>query len=184
VATGLTSRWSFRNLRGSAATLGLLGSLVAGGAAAQQQAIRKADFVDAQGKANGTARLSATASGGVLIRLEITGLPPGQWVAFHVHETGRCEHATGHDSAGGHFNPGGRKHGLMTEGGPHAGDMPNQYAGSDGTLRAEVYNHRVTLDKGEVGIVGRALMVHAKPDDHASQPSGDAGKRLACGVIE
>lgn len=111
-------------------------------------------------------------------------MPAGEWVAFHVHETGECDHASGHESAGGHFNPGGNEHGYMSANGPHAGDMPNQYVAADGAVRAEVYNHMVTLDEGEVGIVGRALMFHAKADDYESQPSGDAGDRLACGVIE
>lgn len=158
--------------------------LIAGNAAAQDQATHKARFVDAQGRSNGTAELSPVAAGGVLIKIDITDLPPGQWVAFHVHETGRCDHTTEHESAGGHFNPDSKKHGFRSAGGPHAGDMPNQYVGPGGTLRSEVYNHRVTLDKADTGIAGRALMIHAKPDDHASQPSGDAGKRLACGVIE
>jgi Cu-Zn family superoxide dismutase len=140
-------------------------------------------FVDAAGKDNGTAELTATPMG-VLIELEITGLPPGQWVAFHVHETGSCDHATGHESAGGHFNPTDAKHGFLSDGGPHAGDMPNQYVGTDGLLRAQVFNREVELGRGKTGILGRALMIHAKADDYESQPSGDAGKRLACGVIE
>lgn len=150
----------------------------------QEQETRTANFVDGEGQANGTAELIAAAAGGVLIKIEVTGLPAGEWVAFHVHETGECDHATDHESAGGHFNPGQSEHGFQSAGGPHAGDMPNQYVGSDGAVRAEVYNSSVTLDEGEAGIVGRALMIHAKADDHSSQPSGDAGDRLACGVIE
>lgn len=158
--------------------------LLSASALAQDQATHKASFVDAQGKANGTAELSAAAAGGVLIELEVTGLPAGEWVAFHIHETGQCDHATGHESAGGHFNPGSKEHGFMSASGPHAGDMPNQYVGPDGAVRAQVHNPSVTLEEGETGIVGRALMIHAKPDDYESQPSGDAGDRLACGVIE
>lgn len=143
-----------------------------------------ASFVDAQGQANGSAELAALASGGVLIALDVTGLPPGAWVAVHVHETGACDHATGHESAGGHFNPTSSEHGFKVAAGPHAGDMPNQRVGEDGALRAEIVNARVTLDTSEAGVMGRALMVHAGPDDYESQPSGDAGARLACGVIE
>ena len=117
-----------------------------------------------------------------MIKLEITGLPTGEWVAFHVHETGACDHTTGHESAGGHFNPASSEHGFDAAAGGHAGDMPNQYVGEDGVLRAEILNTSVTLD--EAGILGRALMVHAGPDDYVSQPAGDAGDRLACGVIE
>lgn len=140
-------------------------------------------FVNGEGQDNGTAALTATATG-VLIELEVSGLPAGEWVAFHVHETGSCDHTTGHDSAGGHFNPTSKEHGYLVEGGPHAGDMPNQYVGADGILRAQVFNSAVKLDKGETGILGRALMIHAKADDYQTQPSGDAGARLACGVIE
>lgn len=140
-------------------------------------------FVDDTGKDNGTAQLTATPRG-VLIELEITGLPPSQWVAFHIHETGMCDHNSGHDSAGGHFNPAGKKHGFLSEDGPHAGDMPNQFVAADGILRAQVHNEEVRLDKGKTGILGRALMIHAKADDYESQPSGNAGKRLACGAIE
>jgi superoxide dismutase, Cu-Zn family len=154
------------------------------GATAQEQVTRSASFVDSKGQANGNGEIIAGASGGVLIKVEITGLPPNQWVAFHVHETGQCDHTTGHESAGGHFNPASKEHGYMAASGPHAGDMPNQYVGADGAVRAEVFNPAVSLDESETGIAGRALMVHAKPDDYKSQPSGDAGERLACGVIK
>ncbi|GGA78206.1 superoxide dismutase [Cu-Zn] [Nitratireductor aestuarii] len=153
-------------------------------AAAGDPVTHKASFVDAEGKSNGNAELSEVAAGGVLIKLEVTGLPAGQWVAFHVHENGECDHESGHESAGGHFNPSSHEHGFLVEEGPHAGDMPNQYVGEDGTLRAEVFNPMVSLSEEENGILGRALMIHAGPDDYKSQPSGDAGDRLACGVIE
>lgn len=161
----------------------LAATLVAGTTFAQEADSRRASFVDEHGAANGTATLTPV-TGGVLIELDVTGLPAGQWVAFHVHETGSCEHGGDFQSAGGHFNPGSKEHGYLSDAGPHAGDMPNQYAGADGTLRAQVFNGAVTLDEGETGIVGRALMIHAKPDDYRSQPAGDAGARLACAVIE
>ena len=162
----------------------LSAGLLSGAALAQEPATAIASFVDAEGEANGSAELSAVSSGGVLIRIEVTGLPEDQWVAFHVHETGTCDHQTGHESAGGHFNPGSKDHGYKAANGPHAGDMPNQYVPADGTLRAEVLNGAVTLEDGETGIRGRALMIHAKGDDYESQPAGDAGDRLACAVIE
>lgn len=142
-----------------------------------------ATFVDMDGEQNGTATLTGTPQG-VLIEIEVSGLPASQWVAFHVHETGSCDHETDHESAGGHFNPSGVPHGYMVADGPHAGDMPNQYVGEDGTLRAHVFNTFVTLDGGEADIRGRALMVHGGEDDYESQPSGDAGDRYACAVIE
>lgn len=156
--------------------------MLANAALAQEEAT--ASFVDAEGEAVGSAELWQLPAGGVLIRVEVTGLPEDGWVAFHVHETGSCDHATGHESAGGHFNPDSNEHGYMAANGPHAGDMPNQYVPADGALRAEVFNHAVTLADGDAGIRGRALMIHAEEDDHRSQPAGDAGDRLACAVIE
>ena len=153
------------------------------GAHAQDKTSANASFVNMAGEANGKATLSGAADG-VLIEIEVTGLPPGQWVAFHVHETGTCDHATGHESAGGHFNPTDAKHGFNTDGGPHAGDMPNQYVGADGTLRTQVFNGAVRLDEGETNIRGKALMIHGGQDDYESQPSGDAGNRQACAIIE
>jgi Cu-Zn family superoxide dismutase len=143
-----------------------------------------ASFVDMEGAENGTATLTGTPNG-VLIEIEVSGLPEGEWLAFHVHETGECDAATHHDSAGGHFNPGDAPHGYLAEGGPHAGDMPNQYVGTDGVLHAQVFNSMVTLgDGGETDIAGRALMIHGGADDFTTQPTGDAGDRYACGVIE
>ncbi|MBU1316886.1 MAG: superoxide dismutase family protein [Alphaproteobacteria bacterium] len=158
-------------------------ALFGGIAMAQDATTATASFVGADGSENGNATLTE-APGGVLIEVEVSGLPASQWVAFHVHETGSCDHTTGHESAGGHFNPGDKEHGYKSANGPHAGDMPNQYVGTDGTMRAQVLNTSVTLDDAENGIQGKALMVHAGADDYESQPSGDAGERLACGVIE
>lgn len=158
-------------------------ALVCSAAMAQDAGTASANFVGADGSEAGTATLSGSPQG-VLIEIEVTGLPAGQWVAFHVHETGTCDHATGHESAGGHFNPEDKEHGYKSADGPHAGDMPNQYVGTDGTLRAQVFNSFVTLGEDENGIKGRALMVHGGTDDYQSQPSGDAGKRLACAVID
>ncbi len=142
-----------------------------------------ASFVNAAGEKNGLAKLMQTAKG-VLIELEVTGLPAGQWIAFHVHETGTCDHQTEHKSAGGHFNPGKAEHGFLSANGPHAGDMPNQQVGADGTLRAQVFNTMVSLDGGENAIRGRALMIQGGKDDYKSQPAGDAGSRQACAVIQ
>lgn len=111
-------------------------------------------------------------------------MPASQWVAFHVHETGACDHATDHESAGDHFNPASREHGYFAADGPHAGDMPNRYSDADGVVRAQVLNTFVTLGEGDADILGRALMIHAEADDYTSQPAGEAGDRLACGVIE
>lgn len=163
----------------------LVACLVAGlaGSAAAQEPTASANFINMAGKQNGTAKLTQTPKG-VLIEIEVTGLPAGEWVAFHVHETGTCDHQTGHESAGGHFNPTDAEHGYHAANGPHAGDMPNQRVGADGTLRAQVLNAMVTLDDGENAIRGRALMIHGGQDDYRTQPAGDAGNRQSCAVIE
>lgn len=158
-------------------------ALVATAAVAQESKTATATFISKAGKESGTAKLTGTDKG-VLIEIEVSGLPASQWVAFHVHETGSCEHAGGHMSAGGHFNPTKAAHGFNDAKGPHAGDMPNQYVGADGTLRAQVFNTFVRLDGGDNAIRGKALMIHGKGDDYKSQPAGDAGDRQACGVIK
>lgn len=150
---------------------------------AEATAEATASFVNMEGEENGTATLTGT-DDGVLIELEVSGLPASQWVAFHVHETGTCDASTGHESAGGHFNPTDAEHGCKPANGPHAGDMPNQYVGADGVLHAQVFNSMVTLDDGDNAIRGKALMIHGGEDDYESQPSGDAGNRQACAVIE
>ncbi|OJF92901.1 superoxide dismutase family protein [Pararhizobium antarcticum] len=152
-------------------------------AAQQTSQTAIANFVSKDGKANGRAALT-DADKGVLIEVDVSDLPPGTWVAFHVHESGKCDHTDGHKAAGAHFNPTEVEHGFLSVTGPHAGDMPNQYVGQDGVMRAQVFNAFVSLDETDNGIRGRALMVHARADDNRSQPAGDAGDRLACAVIE
>lgn len=156
-------------------------AMLAGAAFAQETAT--ATFIDTSGEAVGSAALTGIPNG-VVIEIEVEGLPANEWVAFHVHETGNCDHETDHESAGGHFNPTDVEHGYLTETGPHAGDMPNQYVPADGVLRSQTFNPFVTLDDGEASVIGRALMIHTGADDYTSQPSGDAGDRLACAVIE
>ncbi|MFN4098975.1 MAG: superoxide dismutase family protein [Pararhodobacter sp.] len=166
------------------ATLALAGTALAGTAAAQTGQTASAMFVDADGQNNGAATLTQTPVG-VLIDLEVGGLPAESWVAFHIHETGECDAEEDHETAGEHFNPTGADHGFLVESGAHAGDMPNQYVPADGILRARVLNAAVSLEEGdEAGIRGRSLMIHADPDDYRSQPSGEAGDRIACAPIE
>jgi Cu-Zn family superoxide dismutase len=156
---------------------------VADAAAQDELSKARAVFVSGTDVNIGMAELTDTPNG-VLIQLDVTSLPPAQWVAFHIHEHGSCDPAGGHESAGGHFNPGGKAHGYLAEGGLHAGDMPNQYVAADGSLRGQVFNPMVRLGQGDNGITGRTLMIHAKADDYEQQPSGGAGERIACAVID
>jgi len=144
----------------------------------------KATLKDAGGKEVGSAQLSQTPHG-VLVRLTLKGVAAGEH-AFHIHQTGKCEPPF--TTAGGHFNPASKKHGIMAADGPHAGDMPNLYIPSDGNLAIEVVNAAVTLDKDKPNSLykpeGTALVIHAGKDDYKTDPTGDAGGRIACGVVE
>jgi Cu-Zn family superoxide dismutase len=139
----------------------------------------KATLKDASGKAVGTATLADTPSG-LLIRLNLAGVPAGEH-AFHIHAVGKCE-APDFKSAGPHFNPDKTKHGLMNAEGPHAGDMPNLYVPADGKLEIEVLNPKATLT-ALLDADGSALVIHAGADDYKTDPAGNAGDRIACGVI-
>lgn len=122
-------------------------------------------------------------SGGVRITGVIGGLAPRQVAAFHVHERGDCS-AVDASSAGGHFNPAGAPHGRAGSGEHHAGDMDNLQADHEGVAQVDVLLRQVTLGGGAANdISGKALVVHARPDDYRSQPAGNAGARVACGVI-
>lgn len=156
----------------------------AGAASAQDTDQASARFIDTANKEIGTATLAETPNG-VLIEAELSGLPPGEH-AFHIHKVGSCDPETEFKSAGGHYAPRSNKHGYAVGGGPHAGDMPNQFVGKGGTLHAEAFNSNVTLKSGPATLFdqdGSALVIHAGTDDYRSQPSGDAGSRLACAVI-
>lgn len=166
-----------------AAAAGTLAGLGAPAFAQQATDTAQANFVDGSGKETGRAHLTA-GQDGVLFEVEVSGLEPRKWVAVHIHETGTCDHASGHDSAGGHFNPDKKEHGFVSASGPHAGDLPNQYVAEDGVLRAQIYSTTVRLDDAERGIRGRALIVHAGSDDYRTNPTGGAGDRLACAVIQ
>jgi Cu-Zn family superoxide dismutase len=170
-----------KNIDMKLATVSMFLALAASPAFADETA--KATFSGEDGNPIGEATLQATPAG-ILIAIDVRDMPPGKWVAFHVHETGTCDAMAHFDSAGGHFNPTGAEHGFLAAAGPHAGDMPNQLVGPDGTIHAQVLNAMVSLDGGANAIRGRALMIHAGEDDYKSQPAGNAGQRLACAVIE
>jgi Cu-Zn family superoxide dismutase len=137
---------------------------------------------NAQGNEVGKATLTSTPSG-VLINLDLTAIPAGEH-ALHIHAVGKCE-PSDFKSAGPHFNPDETKHGIMNPQGPHAGDMPNLHVGADGKIQVEVLNPTVTLS-AESALLdedGAAIVVHAAADDYKTDPAGNAGDRIACGVI-
>jgi Cu-Zn family superoxide dismutase len=165
----------------------LLSVAVAGaaclGALSAQAQTAKAQLKDASGKDVGQVQLLQTPHG-VLIRLAVKGVPAGDH-AFHVHAVGKCEPPF--TSAGGHFNPASHKHGMEAADGPHAGDMPNLHIPANGELMVEIANPMISLVKGQPNTVfdadGSAIIIHAGADDYKTDPTGNAGDRIACGVI-
>jgi Cu-Zn family superoxide dismutase len=138
---------------------------------------------NAAGEVVGTATLTEV-SGGVRVVLTARGLAAGD-KGVHIHDIGTCE-PPAFTSAGAHFNPAGRQHGLLNPRGPHAGDLPNLRIEADGSGRLESLNDRITLGIGPTTLFdgdGSALVIHAGPDDQRTDPTGNSGSRLACGVI-
>ncbi|MFZ2235151.1 MAG: superoxide dismutase family protein [Dokdonella sp.] len=133
-------------------------------------------------KVSGDLTLTAEA-GGVHISGTINGLTPGTQHGFHIHETGDCS-AADFKSAGGHFNPSNMQHGNPSSDMHHAGDMMNLAVNDSGSATLDVTVPGVTLgDGGTDDVMSRAIVIHAGPDDYTSQPAGDSGSRIACGVI-
>lgn len=117
----------------------------------------------------------------VRVVARVTGLAPNQEHGFHVHEKGDCS-APDAMSAGGHFNPTGQPHGPQSA--PHhGGDMPSLKADASGNAEATFMLEGLTVDGSAAGIVGKAVIVHTQPDDYKTQPTGNAGSRIACGLI-
>lgn len=143
----------------------------------------RATLKDAQGQEVGAATFTE-AGGGVKLAVEVHGLPPGAH-GIHVHAAGRCE-GPEFKSAGPHFNPAKKQHGFANPAGHHAGDLPNLTVGPDGQGKLEATLAGATLAPGPrslLGPEGTALVVHAGPDDEKTDPAGNSGARIACGVI-
>ena len=165
------------------ATVAVILLVVAAGAGQTPRAA--AELHDAKGNAVGSAAFrQSLPGGGVWIEVNLHGLPPGVH-GINIHENGVCQ-GPAFTSAGGDFNPLGHQHGLAHREGAHAGDMPNMVVGEDGRARYESANYRITIDPGPKSILkpgGTSLVIHAQADDQLTDPEGNAGPRIACGVI-
>ena len=143
----------------------------------------KASLKDATGKDVGQVQLVQTPHG-VLLKMTLKGVPPGER-AFHIHAVGKCEPPF--TSAGPHFNPAGHKHGMEAKEGSHAGDMLNLHIPANGELMIEIANPMISLVKGQPNSLfdadGSAIIIHAGADDYKTDPTGNAGDRIVCGVV-
>jgi Cu-Zn family superoxide dismutase len=150
-------------------------------------AVANVNFASPAGASRGAGVLWQDPDGRVHLELRLVGLPPGSH-GIHFHTVGRCEGTgpTAFSTAGAHFNPRGRRHGLSSVDGPHAGDLPNVTVQSNGSAQYNQTTDRISLTTGATNILdanGTALIVHVAPDDQITDPSGNSGVRIACGVV-
>jgi len=131
---------------------------------------------------SGTVHFTDQGDGGTEVQVDITGLDPHSVHGFHIHENPSC--ADMGNAAGGHFNPTSMPHAAPTAVSHHAGDFGNVAADDKGEVHEKFVTHSVTAHAGEISVLGHAVVLHEKADDLTTQPSGNAGKRIACGVVE
>ena len=131
--------------------------------------------------ASGTVMLTQLGDGSVRVTVDLTGVPPGVH-GFHIHDKGDC--GDNGNAAGGHFNPAATAHGAPTADPHHAGDFGNVTADADGRVHTEFTTRSVTVEAGPNSAVGHAVILHANPDDLVTQPTGNAGPRIACGIVQ
>ena len=164
--------------------IGLAASFGFNRAAVAEDQSAYAMMINSNGQSVGTARFVESAAGDVRVVLDVKGLTPGEH-GFHIHAVGLCDPAA-FTTAGAHFNPNSRQHGLGSSQGPHAGDLPNLVAGPDGSAYLDMTFARFTLTAGTTSILdadGSALIIHADRDDGSTDPTGNSGARVACGVV-
>jgi Cu-Zn family superoxide dismutase len=155
--------------------------LLAGCAAAYGPSVDVALRPTAGSEVSGNVRFSQLKDV-VQVTGEVRGLAPNTEHGFHVHEVGNCTSPDGM-SAGGHFNPDGGAHGKFGERPSHAGDLPSLVADANGVARISFESRTISVKGGGADVAGRGLIVHRDPDDYRTQPTGNSGPRLACGVI-
>ncbi|MBF9150432.1 superoxide dismutase family protein [Novosphingobium jiangmenense] len=160
----------------------MLGACATMGKTDKTPTIAQATLADAAGAPVGNARIEQSGTALSLVA-EVRGMSPGQH-GIHLHTTGKCE-APGFTSAGGHLNPTAHQHGSMNPAGPHLGDLPNIMVAADGMgeVRAPLTGGAADLLANLLDADGTAVVVHAGPDDYKTDPSGNSGGRIACGVL-
>jgi len=181
--------WSVSRCIGSAAlvTVAGVGGCAHAPSPLDQVGLAFSTLISPTGEPRGTAELWQGADNVVHVRLQLRDLTPGEH-GIHFHAVAKCEGggATAFSTAGAHYNPIGRQHGLKHQSGPHAGDAPNITVGADGRADTGFETDRVTLTDGSTSLFdadGSSIVIHAAPDDQITQPSGNSGARVACGVV-
>ena len=156
--------------------------LIVGACATTPRATASATLAPSTGQtANGTVTFAEKKGGAVEVTVHLTGVPPGLH-GFHIHEKGDCANDGG--AAGMHFNPNSAPHGAPSDVSHHAGDFGNVEADASGNVNETRTLYGITVAPGPTSVAGRAVILHANPDDLKTQPTGNAGGRIACGVVQ